>query len=337
MGALASSKNGNDIMTLLEGYQLCAATEGKSGKTIEIVTRSVTYFTRFLTAHGINTDAALVGRAEIRAFIHYLQQKKCFSGHPVTPPLERGLSSHSISCYLRSLRSFFSWLTSEEIIEPNPFAKVKIPRPERKVIPTFSDGQIEQLLAVIDTSRALGYRDAVMILTMLDTGIRVSELCGIKLGDVWLNEGVFKVLGKGNKERLIPVGRRLKKLLWHYISRFRPGSSLPGADFLFLTHDGRPLDKDRVDKIMKAYGRKTGLSGVRCSPHTLRHTAAVSFLRNGGDVFTLQRLLGHSSLEMTRRYCEMADVDVKRTHLVASPLDNLKLGRSARLPVGRGR
>jgi len=118
-------------MTLLKGYQLCAATEGKSRKTIEIVTRSVTYFTRFLTAHGLPADAALVGRAEIRAFIHYLQQKKCFSGHPLNPPLERGLSSHSISCYLRSLRSFFSWLTSEEIIEPNPFERVKIPKPER--------------------------------------------------------------------------------------------------------------------------------------------------------------------------------------------------------------
>ena len=118
-------------MTLLEGYQLCAATEGKSGKTVEIVTRSVTYFTRFLTAQGIKTDDALVGRAEIRAFILYLQQKKCFSGHPHNPTLERGLSSHSISCYLRSLRSFFSWLTAEEIIEPNPFGKVKIPKPER--------------------------------------------------------------------------------------------------------------------------------------------------------------------------------------------------------------
>jgi len=200
-------------MTLLEGYQLCTATEGKSGRTVEIVTRSVAYFTRFLAGHGIKADAVLVERAEIRAFILYLQQKKCFSDHPQNPPLERSLSSHSINCYLRRLRSFFSWLISEEIIESNPFGKVKIPKPERKVIPTFSDGQIERLLGVIDTSRARGYRDAVMILTMLDTGIRVSELCGIKLGDVWLNDGVFKMLGKGNKERLIPVGRRLKTLL----------------------------------------------------------------------------------------------------------------------------
>jgi integrase/recombinase XerD len=98
---------------------------------------------------------------------------------------------------------------------------------------------------------------------------------------------------------------------------------MPNNDILFLTQDGKPLTKDRLEKIMTRFGRKAGLVGIRCSPHTLRHTAAVSFLRNGGDVFSLQRLLGHSSLEMTRRYCELADADVKRAHLTASPVDNL--------------
>ena len=88
------------------------------------------------------------------------------------------------------------------------------------------------------------------------------------------------------------------------------------------------MTKDSIDKKMSRYGRKAGIKGVRCSPHTLRHTAAISFLRNGGDVFSLQRMLGHSSLEMTRRYCELADVDVKRAHRTASPVDNLALKRS---------
>ena len=94
--------------------------------------------------------------------------------------------------------------------------------------------------------------------------------------------------------------------------------------------DGRPLTRNRIQKRMAAYGKRTEIKGVRISPHTLRHTAAVSFLRNGGDVFSLQRMLGHSSLEMTRHYCELADVDVKKAHLTASPVDNLELkpGRS---------
>ena len=88
---------------------------------------------------------------------------------------------------------------------------------------------------------------------------------------------------------------------------------------------GMPLNKDRIQKMMARRGQKAGIAGVRCSPHTLRHTAAISFLRNGGNAFSLQRLLGHSSLEMTRHYCEVADVDVKNDHLTASPVDNLAL------------
>ena len=201
----------------------------------------------------------------------------------------------------------FSWLVSEDIIEANTFDHVKIPRPPGKVIPTFSDSQIQQLLGVLDTRTAEGYRDYTIILTLLDTGLRVSELCGLKLDNLWLEDGVLKVLGKGNKERLIPVGKQAQRLLWHYINRCRPEPFVPNGDLLFLTREGKPLTKDRVEKIMTYYGGKAGLKGVRCSPHTLRHSAAVRFLRNGGDVFSLQRILGHASLEMTRRYCELAD------------------------------
>jgi site-specific recombinase XerD len=310
---------------LLEGYQLCATTEGKSPNAIAIVTNSVSYFRDFLTSQGISTDVTRITQREIRAFILQLQQKRCFSNHRFNHVQDRGLSGHTINCYLRSLRIFFSWLISESILESNPFDRVKIPRSPRKVIPTFSDSQIQHLLGAIDTRTAEGYRHHTIILTLLDTGMRVSELCHLKLDDVWLEDGMLKILGKGNKERLIPIGKQVQRLLWHYINRYRPQSFAPNGDPVFLTREGKPLTKDRVEKIMTYYGGKAGLKGVRCSPHTLRHTAAVRFLRNGGDVFSLQRMLGHASLEMTRRYCELADIDVKRAHLTASPVDNLDI------------
>jgi site-specific recombinase XerD len=308
---------------LLRGYQLCAASEGKSHNSIAIVTNSVNYLADFLGSRGISTDATQISRRELRAFILYLQQKRCFSGHRFNHVQDRGITGHTINCYLRSIRSFFSWLVSENVIAANPFDLVKIPRPPRKVITTFSNFQIQQLLSIIDNSTADGYRDYTIILTLLDTGLRVSELCSLRLSNLRLEDGMLKVLGKGNKERLIPVGKNVQRLLWRYISRYRPEPIVPNSDLLFLTMDGRPLTKDRVDKIMTCYGSKAGLAGVRCSPHTLRHTAAVSFLRNGGDVFSLQRMLGHASLEMTRRYCELADIDVKKAHMTASPVDNL--------------
>jgi site-specific recombinase XerD len=175
----------------------------------------------------------------------------------------------------------------------------------------------------MDTTTYVGQRDYTITLLLLDSGLRVSELCELKMEDVRLEEGLLKVLGKGNKERLIPVGRQVQKLMWHYIGRFRPSPAMPRVSNVFLTDDGYPLCKDRVEKLLTRYGKLAGLTGVRCSPHTFRHTAAVSFLRNGGDVFSLQRLLGHSSLEMTRRYCQLADIDVQKAHMRASPVDNL--------------
>ena len=203
-----------------------------------------------------------------------------------------------------------------------------MPRVPRKVVPIFSPAQFGALLGVIDTSQGEGFRDLAIILTFYDTGLRLSELTGLKVDDVDLEDGSLKVMGKGGKERVVPFGKGVSRFLWHYITRFRP-EPLGGRDSrLFLTADGRPMRRALIQTRIAKYGRRAGLSGVRCSPHTLRHSAAVNFLRNGGNVFSLQRLLGHSTLEMTRHYCELADVDVKKAHLVASPVDNMMAGAS---------
>lgn len=294
---------------------------------------SVGYLKKFLRSEGLATDISEIGAGEIRVFILYLQQKRRFSGHPFARPQQSGLSDHTINCYLRSIRAFWSWLISEGILSETPFSRVKIPRAPRKVVPTFTDSQIGALLGAINTEKPEGIRDYALILTLLDTGLRVSELSGLRMGDLWLEEGTLKVMGKGGKERLIPIGRAVQRLLWRYISRFRPEPAFPGYDFLFLNADGRPVTRNHIQKRMALYGERAGLRGVRCSPHTLRHTAAVSFIRNGGDAFSLQRLLGHSTLAMTRHYCELADVDVKRVHITASPVDHLGLRGTDGRPI----
>ncbi len=284
------------------------------------------YLEAFLASQGLPTAVARVGPQELRAFILYLQQKRCFSDHRLTRPQERGLSGHSINCYLRSIRSFFSWLVSEEVLADNPFRRVRVPRAPHRLVPTLSDPQLGALLDAIDTSTPEGYRNYAVILTLLDTGLRVSELAGLRPEELWLEEGLLKVMGKGGKERLIPIGKRVQRLLWGYLNRFRPDPVAPRGATVFLTGGGRPLSPRHIQAMMARYGRRAGIQGVRCSPHTLRHCAAVRFLRNGGDAFSLQRLLGHSSLEMTRHYCQLADVDVKEAHRRASPVDNLELG-----------
>ena len=319
----ASSKT--ELSSLIDGYCLCAQSEAKSPKTIEMVRSSVRYLEEFLCSQGLSTDVADIGVSEIRIFIVHLQQKNRFSSHLYAKPQQGRLSGHTVNCYLRSIRAFWSWLLSEEIVDSNPFTKIRIPKPPGKIIPTFSKPQLQALLNVINTSTPEGYRSMSIILILLDTGLRVSELTSITLKDIRLTEGVLKVLGKGRKERLIPIGKTSQRLLWNYINRYRPEPANPRCDLVFLTKDGSPLTKNRIQKMMTKYGSRAGIDGVRCSPHTLRHTGAVMFLRNGGDVFNLQRLLGHASLEMTRHYCELADIDVKRAHSIASPVDNLNL------------
>jgi site-specific recombinase XerD len=233
------------------------------------------------------------------------------------------LSGHTLTCYLRSLKCFTNWCLAENLLPGDPFDGVKIPKPPKKVIPAFSEAQLAALLAATEPQTPRGFRDYTIILTLLDTGLRISELCTLKMGDVQIEDGILKVLGKGNRERQVPFGREVQKLLWRYLSLSRPEPAHPQTVNVFLTMDGKPLNKNSFGAIMHALGEKAGLAGIRCSPHSLRHTAAISFLRNGGDAFSLQRLLGHSSLEMTRAYCQIADVDLTKAHRQASPVDNL--------------
>jgi len=133
---------------------------------------------------------------------------------------------------------------------------VKIPPPPKKVIPAFSKQQIEQLLSVIDTKTPIGYRNFAKILTLLDTGLRITELCILTMDKLFLEDGIARVIGKGNKERMIPVGKQVQRVLWHYIECCRPISANVNNNFVFLSDEGRPLDRRRMEAVMKYYGDK---------------------------------------------------------------------------------
>jgi integrase/recombinase XerD len=231
---------------------------------------------------------------------------------------------------LRSLRAFWNWCVQEEFIAWSPFTKLRIPRAPQKVIATFTQGQLRDLLAAIDISKPVGFRDWAVVLTLLDTGLRAGELAGLTLESVRLEEGIVKVHGKGNKERIVPIGARVQKAIWKYIQRHRPEPANPLCTNIFLTREGYPLTVNRLETIIENCGRRAGIQGVRCSPHTFRHTFSIWYMRNGGDVFSLQRILGHSSLDIVRLYVNMADTDVKSCHSKFSPGDNLDLGRGGR-------
>ena len=313
------------LSALTEGYRLSARSEGRSPNTIAIVEASVRYLGEFLDSEGLSTDVREIGATGIRRFIVCLRERPRFANHRFTKPQTGHLSGHTINGYMRALQGFWSWLEEEEFIDKNPFATIRIPKAPIKVTPTFNEDQLRQLFSEIDTASPVGYRDYAIILTLLDTGIRCSELTGLKVTDVDLEARMMKVHGKGNKERMVPIGAMVQKAIWKYLNRYRPEPVIPRYEQVFLTQDGRPLSKDRLEAIVERYGKKAGIMGVRVSPHTFRHTMAVTFLRNGGDVFSLQRILGHSQLEVLRVYINLAQSDISRVHQRNSPADNLDL------------
>ncbi len=316
------------LMTLLDTYKIQARTEGKSPNTLRIYATAISIFKKFLDRNGYSTDIAKINPEEIREFISYLQNTKAFMDHPFTGPQKKGLAGHTINCYLRAIRAFWGWLETEELIAANPFDRIKVPKPPKKVITPFSEDQIRVLLSVIDTRSPLGFRDWAIILTLLDTGIRVTELTELKLEEVSLVQRCLKIHGKGNKERIVPIGISVQRALAKYINKYRPKPTYPLSDNFFLNRDGLPLTSNGIQSIIERHATKAGIQGVRASPHTFRHTFAISYLRNGGDVFTLQRILGHETLDMVRNYVNVAQYDLQEVHLRCSPVDNMKIKTS---------
>ncbi|MFC1963139.1 tyrosine-type recombinase/integrase [Chloroflexota bacterium] len=319
----------SELLNLIQGYRICAKSEGKSPHTVTIYTSGLNLLLDYLEIMGLPTDVRDIGVTELRGYILYLQQRRAWSKHPSIRPRERGLASTTIHDYMRAIRTFWNWLVTEEIIPETPFTRIKIPRGDTKVVPTFTQDQIQALINSIGKSKPCSARDHTMTLFLLDTGVRVSELIGIDMDDVKMEQGIVKVFGKGSKERFVPIGAKVQRVLWKYINQHRPDPLFPLVNRLFLARDGRPLNKRAMDNIFKRHGVNAGITGVRCSPHSFRHTFAVNYIRNGGDTFSLQNILGHSSLDPVRIYVNLCHSDVKAAHRRFSPADNmdLKAGR----------
>ncbi|MFC2069054.1 tyrosine-type recombinase/integrase [Chloroflexota bacterium] len=299
-------------------YQKFAATENKSNRTIETVTAAVRDFNRFL---GVAVNPRDVKPEDLRNYIENLQDRPKWSGHPHIKTRGEKLSPHSVASYARSIRSFWAWLKREGFIEHNPFKRVKVPKAPRKIVNTFSVEQVNSLLKVIPVKHHSGYRDYAIVITLYGTGLRSSELTGLKLEDVDLGSGQIRVMGKGGKQRSVYMSATVFKVLFKYRHNWRPKVK---SEYLFIHENGQPINRYYLAHRLHAYGKKAKIKGIRCSPHTFRHSFAVGYLRSGGDVFTLQRILGHSTLEMTRHYAEIADSDVEERQKAYSPAEKLQ-------------
>ena len=233
---------------------------------------------------------------------------------------QRGQSSITINRTYGALRCFFRYLSQERVIAATPFSLIEKPKVEKKLIRPLNMDQARLLLAQPNTKTFAGFRNWVMMLAMLDTGLRLSEVLGLRRDRIDWQAGCLSVVGKGDKERVVPFGVAVKKALWDY-SQWR--GDVAGQDIFFLDQFGGQICQRHFQIMLKRYGNEAKIEGVRVSPHTLRHTFATQYILNGGDAFSLQAILGHSTLEMVKIYVRLANRDVALQHQRYSPIDKL--------------
>jgi site-specific recombinase XerD len=230
--------------------------------------------------------------------------------------IARGLSSNTRNAYYRAFNTFFSWMIVEGYLQANPLANIKPPRKEDKVVKPFSMDDIRKLLLLTSGSRFLEIRNRALLLMFLDTGIRLAEMSRILRADIDILSGIIMVKGKGRKERRVRIGKSTRKALYKYLCQ--RSDIFPE---LWVSEERRPMTRDGVKITIVKLCRRAGIKG---GPHKIRHTAAINYLRNGGTEFTLQVMLGHSTLNMTRHYVSSLNAeDMMKVHEKASPVDNL--------------
>jgi len=314
-----------ELTSLIDLYAATKQTEGRSPKTIGWYRNMLGRFERFVS-NGHPARLSDLSIDDARAFVASLQSKTSrYQDHPFLKPKDGGLSPHTIHGYVRSLKAFSSWLAEEGLTDTNIFSRLKRPKLPDSMIEILSDDELQQLFDCMNPNRPYGARMYAMCLVLLDTGIRASELCTLSLENTYLDDDVLKVVGKGNKERMVPFGSTTKRALVRYVTVWRPEPLDDQTTELFLSIDRVPLTTGALRQAIKRVGKRAGIP--RLHPHLFRHTFAVRYLMNGGDVMTLKLILGHTTLDVTQMYMHLAESHVKVQHHRFSPADRLKLNR----------
>ncbi len=242
---------------------------------------------------------------DLRKYLVYLSKEKKYS-------------NKSISRHISSLHSLYNYLIDEGVLENNPMNLINSPKKELRLPVYLTSNELEDIINTPDKTKKVGKRDVLIIEMFYSTGIRLSELVSIKIGDIDFINKKIKILGKGSKERYVLYGDRCKEYLEDYINNARKYYLKEPSDYLFLNQHGKVLTTSGIEYLVKKILKQSG-TNVKLTPHVLRHTFATHMLNEGADLMTVKELLGHSDLSTTGIYTHVSNEHLRRTYLNAHP------------------
>ncbi|WP_079509626.1 site-specific tyrosine recombinase XerD [Mesobacillus jeotgali] len=288
-------------------------------------------FIHFLVVEkGLSKNTIVSYKRDLNSYINYLKNvEKLKDLNEVQRPQivhflkflkDTGKSSKTLARHIASIRAFHHFLLREKAVDHDPTVHIESPQHERSLPKVLSMEEVETLLDSPKLTDPFGYRDKAMLEMMYATGIRVSELIGLKLSDVHLTMGFVRCMGKGSKERIIPIGKTASDAIEQYLEKGRPklASKKHRDDSLFLNHHGKGLTRQGFWKILKRLASDSGIE-KELTPHTLRHSFATHLLENGADLRAVQEMLGHADISTTQIYTHVSKTRLKDVYTKFHP------------------
>lgn len=305
---------------VIEQYMADCSNRGDAEGSQAIRRRLFGWLVRWLEQKGV-TELEDVTLPLLRLFQSYLMESDSRDRCEVTVHSGK-IALSTVRKYIIYLKAFFNWCYREELVPSNPAARLQKPKVPEKVVSAFTSEQLDKLMLACDTSTNNGFRDYVIMLVLLDTGMRVSELANLCISDVHVK--YVKVNGKGQKEREIGLHSDVSKLLWKYINKYRGLRGIE-SDRVFLGEKG-PLSTSGLEYIVGKIKKKSGIEGMRVSPHVFRHTHSKQYLKRGGDIFKLSRELGHANVQVTANIylADFKSSDARDDHDKYSVIEDIK-------------
>ena len=289
------------LQVAIDDFLIEQRIRGNTSKTVQYYSLSLGLFARFV---GSGASLQEITLNSLRSYYLHLSS--------------RDISSTTIQTYIRALRSFLTWCYEQEYISVNLPEKFRLPKAQRKTIDVLTDSEILQLLSCFNLRYLIHLRNYCMCSLMLDSGLRLHEVVVLTTYNLHIPEGYIIVDGKGNKQRIVPLGLSTRKALFRYLSR-RPGCA--STDRVFLMSNLEPVTDSTLRQMFRKLKKRSGI--LRLRAHLLRHTFATRYLENGGDMYSLQQILGHTSLEMVKKYVHSTTRKTVPKFPEFSPLDNL--------------